>query len=313
MRTTAGSSTGSETRSSDPRAAGAATTRIRWLEVAVGAHPEAVEAVSEILARVGYNGVAVDEPVDAPPDAPRTVKAYLLHDRAARIRVRRVRDALAHLQAFDLGPIGELSVRNVREEDWLEHWKASFRPIPVGAFLIRPTWSDAAPGDAVILSLDPGMAFGTGIHPTTQQCLRALSALDVRGLRVADVGTGSGILAIAAAKRGASKVVAVDVDELAIRAATENAARNAVAVTVARGSAADLPGRYDLVLANIVAAALTRIAGDLAAHLAGRGRLVIAGIVATEEQSTAEAFAAQGLQVAGREQDGDWVRLDLAR
>lgn len=312
-------STGSKTPSFRKRAPGADAVEgrddewepIRWLEVAVPAHPEAVEAVSEILARVGYNGVAVEEPLE--PAGLAVVKAYLVYDRIARIRVRRVRDALGHLQAFGLGPIGELAVREVDEQDWLETWKASFKPIRIGAFLVRPTWSDADPGGATVLSLDPGMAFGTGLHPTTQACLRALSAIDVTGKRVADVGTGSAILAIACAKRGAREVVGVDIDEVAIREARANVSRNDVAVVLAVGSAADLAGAFDVVLANIVAAVLQRIAPDLARHLAPGGTLVVAGIIATEEAETLAAFGAQGLRAGSREQEGDWVALVLTR
>jgi ribosomal protein L11 methyltransferase len=267
--------------------------------------------VSEILARVGYNGVAVEEPLQ--PDALHVVKAYLVHDHVSRIRVRRVRDALGHLQAFGLGPIGELLVREIKDEDWLESWKASFKPIRIGAFLVRPTWSAADPGDAVVLSLDPGMAFGTGLHPTTQGCLRTLSRVDVAGLRVADVGTGSAILAIAAAKRGAREVIGLDIDEVAIHEAKENVTRNGVTVVLGVGSAADLEGIFDVVLANIVAAVLQKIAVDLVAHLAPAGRLVLAGIVATEEDETVAAYTALGLHVAARDQEGDWVSLELNR
>ena len=267
--------------------------------------------MSEILGRVGYNGVAIEEPLQ--PGAPHLVKAYLVHDRIARIRVRRVRDALGHLQAFGLGPIGELAVREIKEEAWLETWKASFKPIRIGAFLVRPTWSDADPGDAVVLSLDPGMAFGTGLHPTTQACLRALSRIDVTGKRVADVGTGSAILAIACAKRGAREVVARDIDEVAVKEARENVARNGVPIDLAVGSASDLDGAFDVILANIVAAVLQKIAPDLLAHLGPGGRLVIAGIIATEEDETAAAFAAHGLSPVARDQDGDWVSLELTR
>ena len=178
---------------------------------------------------------------------------------------------------------------------------------------MRPTWSDVDPGDAIVLSLDPGMAFGTGLHPTTQACLRALSRVPVAGKRVADVGTGSAILAIACAKRGAREVVAVDVDEVAVREAAANIARNGVAIELAVGSAADLDGQFDVVLANIVAAVLQRIAPDLAAHLAPRGMLVVAGIIETEVAETEAAFEAAGLRVATRDQDGDWVSLELNR
>jgi len=267
--------------------------------------------VSEILGRVGYNGVAVEEPLQS--GQLYVVKAYLVHDRIARIRVRRVRDALGHLQAFGLGPIGDLAVREIKEEAWLETWKASFKPIRIGAFLVRPTWSDADPGDAVVLSLDPGMAFGTGLHPTTQACLRALSRIDVSGKRVADVGTGSAILAIACAKRGAREVVARDIDEVAVKEARANVDRNGVALDLAVGSAADLDGTFDVILANIVAAVLQKIAPDLAAHLDPDGRLVIAGIIATEEAETAAAFTGHGLGVVARDQEGDWVSLELTR
>ena len=140
------------------------------------------------------------------------MKAYVIDDADAFAKVSDVRDALGHLQAFGLGPIGELVARQIDDKDWLESWKADFVPIRIGAFLVRPTWSDAAAGDAVELVLDPGMAFGTGLHPTTQQCLEALSTMSLDGKSALDVGTGSGILAIAAAKRGASPVVAVDTD-----------------------------------------------------------------------------------------------------
>ncbi|MGH2499250.1 MAG: 50S ribosomal protein L11 methyltransferase, partial [Candidatus Limnocylindria bacterium] len=243
-----GSGTPSATTERAPPPAGAG-----WIEIAVPAHAEAVEAVSEILDRVGYNGIAVDQPIEPAGGTDHLVKAYIAADHAARARVRRVREALGRLRAFGLGPVGDPRLRRVEDEDWLESWKASVRPIRVGAFLVRPTWAAADDGEAIPLVLDPGMAFGTGLHPTTQQCLAALSLLPLAGARVLDVGCGSGILAIAAAKRGAREVVAADTDELALRAASENCARNGVAVTVARGSAADVAGSFDVVLANLVA------------------------------------------------------------
>ena len=289
------------------------TPPARWLEIAVPAHAEAVEAVSEILSRVGYNGIAVEVPLRPGRGTDHTVKAYVVEDADAFAKVSDVRDALGHLQAFGLGPIGELVARLVDDKDWLESWKAEFVPIRSGAFLVRPTWSEAVAGDAVELVLDPGMAFGTGLHPTTQQCLEALSALALEGKSVLDVGTGSGILAIAAAKRGASPVVAVDTDTLAVDAARENAVRNGVAIPVGRGSAADVPGRFDIVVANIVSAVLQRIAPDLAARLAGGGTLLVAGISAPAERETRAAFTQAGLSVLDRTVRDDWVALALRR
>jgi ribosomal protein L11 methyltransferase len=284
-----------------------------WLEIAVPANAEAVEAVSEILSRVGHNGIAVDVPLRSGRGTDHTVKAYLVEDGEAFAKVSDVRDALGHLQAFGLGPIGELTARRIPEEDWLEAWKADFVPIRVGRFLVRPTWSEATDVDAIELVLDPGMAFGTGLHPTTQQCLEALSTLALDRKSVLDVGTGSGILAIAAVKRGASPVVAVDTDALATSAARENAARNGVAIPVGQGSAADVPGRFDVVIANIVSPVLQRIAPHLAARLATAGTLIVAGVSAPAERATREAFAHVRLGVLDRTQRDDWVALALRR
>lgn len=275
------------------------------------AHAEAVEAASEILSRVGHNGIAVDVPLEPNGGMDHTVKAYITLDADAYAKVSDIRDALGHLQAFGLGPIGELSVHEVRDEDWLESWKASFTPIPIGDFLIRPTWSEPAPDGAIEIVLDPGMAFGTGLHPTTRQCLEAIGALAVGGRRVLDVGTGSGILAIAAAKRGSREVIAVDTDQVAVDATRENAERNGVRVGVHLGSAADVDGAFDVVLANLVGATLVQLAADLRARVAPSGRLVAAGITNEREPEVVAAFAAQGLHVVERDERDDWVRLIL--
>lgn len=294
-----------------------ATSRSAYVEIAVESGTEAVEAVSEILDRVGSGGIAVDVPLDE--GGPHVVKAYVPYDHAARIKVRRVREAIGRLRAFGLGPVGEVTVRRIADEDWLEAWKAQFTPIRIGPFFIRPSWSEPpgplrAQGPVPLgteLVLDPGMAFGTGLHPTTRQCLEAVGQLDLRGARVLDVGTGSGILAIAAAKRGAAQVAAVDTDPLAVRAATENAARNGVRVEVALGSAADVTGSFDAVFANLVADVLIAIAGDLRARLDPSGTLVCAGIVAEKEAAVRGAMEGAGARLVGRDQRDDWVRLDL--
>ncbi len=290
-------------------------TARRWLEILVPVHAEAVEAVSEILTRVGHQGIAVDLPVEPRGGLDHTVKAYLLDDGEVVAKVNDVRDALGHLQAFGLGPIGELVAREIKEEDWLESWKAQFTPLRIGRFLVRPTWSDAraAPG-LIEIVLDPGMAFGTGLHPTTQQCVEALSTIALDGKGVLDVGTGSGILAIAAAKRGATPVVAVDNDPLAVEAARENTERNGVLVPVALASAVDVPGRFDIVIANIVSPVLQLIAPDLVARLAPGGMLIAAGISAPSEPQTRAAFVKAGLKtLVDRTQRDDWVGLALKR
>ncbi|HEY3217972.1 MAG TPA: 50S ribosomal protein L11 methyltransferase [Candidatus Limnocylindria bacterium] len=286
----------------------------RWLEIVVPAGAEAVEAVSEILTRIGHQGIAVDLPVEPRGGADHLVKAYVLDDGEVVAKVSDVRDALGHLQAFGLGPIGELTAREIREEDWLESWRAQFTPLRIGRFFVRPSWSDAVVDrGAILLVLDPGMAFGTGLHPTTRQALEALSTLTLEGKSLLDVGTGSGILAIAAAKRGASPVVAVDTDPLAVAAARENAQRNRVAIPVGDGTARDVPGRFDVVIANIVSPVLQEIAPDLTRRLAPRGMLVVAGVSAPAEPQTRDAFVRAGLVVLDRDQRDDWIALAMKR
>jgi len=279
----------------------------RWIEVAVESHPEAVEAVSEILDRVGYGGIAVDVPTDA--ERPHVVKAYIEYDHRARFKVRRVKEAIGHLRAFGLGPVGEVAVRRIADEDWLEAWKAQFSPVRIGPFYIRPSWS-AAREDGIEIVLDPGMAFGTGLHPTTRQCLEAVGELELAGRSVLDMGTGSGILAIAAAKKGATQVIAADIDPLAVRAAVDNARRNNVTIEVVEGSFDAVSGGCDLVLANLVADVIVPNAARLA-ELLDHGTLVCAGIVADKERATIDALVAQGLHLTDRDQQGDWVRLTL--
>lgn len=285
---------------------------IRFVELSVAAHVEAVEAVSEILDRVGSGGIAVDVPLEDGP--PHVVKAYVVYDRAARVKVRRVKEAIGRLRAFGLGPVGEVEVRRVRDLDWLEAWKAQFVPVRIGPFFVRPSWSEVrgslrAQGTEIVL--DPGMAFGTGLHPTTRQCLEAVGGIRLEGRTVLDVGTGSGILAIGAARRGAARVVGVDTDPLAVRAARENAERNGVAIEVREGSASDVGGTFDVVLANLVADVLVTIARDLRGRVADGGTLVCAGIVTPKEDAVRAAFAAQGLDVTARDQRDDWVALTL--
>lgn len=287
----------------------------RWIEITVPAHAEAVEAVSEILTRVGHQGIAVDLPVEPRGGLDHTVKAYLLDDGEVVAKVNDVRDALGHLQAFGLGPIGELAAKEIKEEDWLESWKAQFTPLRVGRFLVRPSWTEPlATGHAIEIVLDPGMAFGTGLHPTTQQCLEALSSIPLEAKGLLDVGTGSGILAIAAAKRGASPVVAVDNDPIAVEAARENTVRNGVVVPVAEATAADVPGRFDVVVANIVSPVLQLIAADLVARLAPKGMLIVTGISEPSAAATREAFRRAGLKtLVDRTQRDDWIGLALRR
>jgi len=303
-----------------------------WLELAVEADVEAVEAVSEILGRAAPGGTSVepafeliDEGLGAriDPIRPAIVRAYVpARDRAAADRaVAGVAEALGHLQAFGLRPIGELRTRIVQETDWADAWKAYFPVMRIGRRLvIRPTWRRHrhAPGD-VVLALDPGMAFGTGLHPTTRLCLAAVEALAddgvLAGARVLDVGCGSGILAIAALKLGAATAFGVDTDPIAIEATVANARRNALArrLHARQGSLPSETGAFDVVLANLIAGVLVPLAGGLRDELRPGGSLLGSGIFVDRERDVRDAFEAAGLEVVDRRGEGDWVALHAVR
>jgi len=302
-----------------------------WLELSVEADPEAVEAVSEILGRVAPGGTSVEPAFELVDDGlgaridvtrPATVRAYVpARDAAAADRAAdEAAVALGHLQAFGLRTIGELRTRLVDEADWADAWKAHFPVMRIGRHVvIRPTWRRhrAAPDD-VVLAIDPGMAFGTGLHPTTRLCLVALERLAdagrMTGARVLDVGCGSGILAIAAVRLGAADAVGVDTDPIAIESTLANARRNRLAPRI-RASVGSLPTGeppFDVIAANLIAGVLVQIAAQLAAELAAGGRLVASGIFVDREGEVRHAFEAAGLAVTERTAEGDWVALEVA-
>jgi ribosomal protein L11 methyltransferase len=308
-----------------------------WLELAVDVDLEAVEAVSEILARVATGGTTVEPGFElveeglgarVDPSRPAVVRGYVPAGdgapgalEAAEAATGLVSAALGHLQAFGLRPIGELRTRVVHEADWAETWKAFFPVQRVGRHLvIRPSWREfeARPAD-VVLVLDPGMAFGTGLHPTTRLCLAALEPLADDGrladARVLDVGCGSGILAIAAVRLGAASAFGVDTDPIAVEATLANARRNGLGRRIA-ARAGSLPSGeppFDIVLANLIAGVLIEIARALRAELRPGGRLVASGIFVDREPEVRAAFDAVGLDVETRMTEGDWVALVARR
>jgi ribosomal protein L11 methyltransferase len=310
-----------------------------WVELSVAADIEAVEAVSEILTRYAPGGTSVepgfgltDEGLGAVVDVtkPAVVRAYLpgIDPAGVAAAIAEASTALGHLQAFGLRPIGELQTRLVREADWAEAWKSHFPVLRIGRrVVIRPTWRrhHKLPDD-VVLSLDPGMAFGTGLHPTTRLCLAALETLADEGLlargsarggaaRVIDVGCGSGILAIAAGKLGAGELLGLDTDPIAVEATVANARLNGQVrrLRVRRGSVPSGERPFDLVLANLIASLLVTLAEPLCDEIVPGGRILASGIFRDREGDVRAAFEAAGLTVTRRWAEEDWVALEAVR
>jgi ribosomal protein L11 methyltransferase len=300
---------------------------MRWLALSVEADVEAVEAVSEILGRLGRGSVieplslvadATDEQALRPDSAAGyRVTAYVPDDAEAPAAVDRTERALWHLRAFDLRPMSELSVTPTDDADWATAWREGYEPMRIGRLTIVPSWLPVPAEADLVLRLDPGMAFGTGLHPTTRACLELLDEMAPMPDRVLDVGSGSGILSLAALRLGADRVVGYDTDPLAVEATSQNAAANGVGerFEVRAGTLPPAPADepYPLVLANLVAAVLIELNARLAAHTAPGGTVIASGIIEPREPEVEAALRAAGLEVAGRRTDGDWVSLRLVR
>jgi ribosomal protein L11 methyltransferase len=308
---------------------------VKWLEISVTTGPETAEAVVELFNRYGQGQAVVETPVDCfeyeldqcEPPSSVIVKTYLPLDGSAGAARRRLEEGLWHLKQITSLP--EPIWRELQEEDWAEAWKAQYHRLHIGRrIVIVPAWETYRPeAGEVVIRLEPGMAFGTGLHPTTYLCLAALEEVALRERDVLDVGTGSGVLAIAAAKLGAGSVVAIDADPVAVRVAAENVAANDVSGQVVvrhaslpggevvphrfGGNCLELlhEGEYDLVVINILAPVITGMAPALAARTRKGGRLIAAGLIEHQEGDVVRALQSHGLSVLGRSQENDWVCL----
>ena len=260
---------------------------MRWLELSVRSPQEFVEPLSQIFYRYGHGGVVVeseggfssDEGESASPAAWVTLKTYLPVNSTARERKARI-DLGVRLVAH-VSPVSPLSERELDEQEWQDSWKEHFDVLHVGRRLVVcPTWKEYEPAATdIVLNLDPGMAFGTGHHPTTRICLEMLEEQVKPGTKVLDVGCGSGILSIAAAKLGAGGVVGLEIDPVGVRVARSNVSHNGVGhgVRIIRGTLPqpEVTARsYSLVVANISARVIAELAGDIVKAVAEGGMLI---------------------------------------
>lgn len=300
---------------------------MNWIEVSLVTDGEGAEAVSELLRPFAYQESVVleqlgdESSLDPAAMMPAvTVKIYIPEDEATPAVRERIREILFYLGK--LYPLPEPQFRTLAEQDWANAWKAHYHPFRLGQRIwIRPSWIppedvEGVAEDDLVLVLDPGMAFGTGLHPTTQSCLLALEQVARPGMRVLDVGTGSGILAIAAAQLGAAEVAAFDTDDLAVRATEANAELNGVSdrLTVWQGQLAGLPdhtsnAQWDVVLVNILAPVIVTLfkENDLLATVAPTGRIILSGIIDEQGPMIVAALEQAGGRVEQVIQSGDWV------
>jgi ribosomal protein L11 methyltransferase len=310
---------------------------MEWLEITVKCSPEHAEAVADVLARYAPGGVAIQQNAldlkgdewrpDGPLEPVASVHAYLTVEPGLEDKRQQVEEALWHLR--QIASLPEPQFRTVAEEEWANAWKENFHVTRIGErFVVKPSWREYTPKpDDLVIELDPGMAFGTGLHPTTQMCLLALEKHLRPGDRVLDLGTGSGILAIAAAKLGAAACLATDIDPVAVEAARANVAMNGVSdvVQVEQSSLAQISNlkslispsafeiwnmRFDILLVNILAKIIVELCGEgLGDAVRPGGLAVLAGLVDTQENEVREALARVGLDVIERTREKDWVGL----
>jgi ribosomal protein L11 methyltransferase len=301
----------------------------RWLELAIETNAELAEAISESIFPHVEGGVALEQVnqrltdgttadrwEDEAAAGPVVVHAYLPMDDTLEERRTKVEQALFYLNMVQ--PIPKPVYKVVAQSDWANAWKASFKPLRIGQrVLIRPSWVDTAEAGAqpndIVLALDPGMAFGTGLHPTTQLCAMALETELRSGWSVFDVGHGSGVLSILAAKLGARSVLAVDTDVEAVRVGLENVQLNGVSdrVQVAQGTHSFTGETFDLVVANILAGVIVSMLDN---GFAARGqRFIFSGILDTQTDTVKQAAAAAGLIFVGQKSMLDWVCLIFKR
>ena len=307
-----------------------------WLEAVVHTTTMGADIVSEVLINAGALGTSIedrydvtsskkedgmwdmiDEEVLAKMSEDVLVKAYFKNDANVKETMLLVGEKLREIgridMGFDMGSL-ELEHQNVQEQDWAENWKKYYKPFRAGERLvIKPSWEpyEEKEGD-LVLELDPGMAFGTGTHETTFMCMEQLEKYVTPGCKAIDVGCGSGILALAAAKLGAGDVLAIDLDELAVKVAAENTEKNGLSGVV-RVKHGDLlkneNEQADVIVANIIADVICFLCGPAKKHLLPGGTFICSGIIREREDDVQQALAAAGYTVCSRLAKGSWVCL----
>jgi ribosomal protein L11 methyltransferase len=315
---------------------------MNWLEVSLTVNGELAEAVADVLARFAPNGVMTEQGVKFVNDedegtatGPITVRAYLPLGEHIEERRQKLEESLYYLGTIQ--PLPAPTFTPIADQNWMEAWKQHYKPIPIGKrLMIVPAWLDSPEPNRIPIKIDPGMAFGTGTHPTTQLCLELIekamddgswlmenrSSINHEPLTVIDVGCGSGILSIGALKLGATQALGVDIDLESVKNSRENADVNEIGdeLILGQGSVKEiLDGKFaiksaPLVVANILAPVIVRLFDAGLADLAEpNGAIILSGILQEQSQSVMEAAQVKGLRMNEKRQMGDWVALIMER
>lgn len=294
---------------------------MKWIELAVNTDAEGAEAAAALLNEFVSGGAVIEQTItpeageSLDPARAFTVRAFFSPDAVEALEF--AEKGLWHLG--QLRQMGEPRRREMAEEDWAEAWKKYYSILHIGRRLvIKPSWLVYHPrADEVVIELDPGMAFGTGLHPTTRMCLALVEDRVTQGAAVLDIGTGSGILSIAAAKLGAAKVLALDLETIAVETATRNVAFNHAEgiVRVEQGTVDEARDRhrYNLVLINILAEVICDLAPAAAASLQPGGTVIASGILDYKAGDVVAALSDHGLTIVEKKQEDDWVALVAQR
>ena len=305
---------------------------MKWSEISIHTTNEAVEPISNILHEAGASGVVIEDRIDLfkeredrfgeiyqlnPDDYPEEgvlMKAYLPVNSFLAETVDEIKEAINNLAVYDIDlGLNSVSMNEVHEEEWATAWKKYYHPVKISErFTIVPTWEEYVPvsSDELIIELDPGMAFGTGTHPTTVMCIQALEKTVKQNDEVVDVGTGSGVLSIAAALLGASHITALDLDEVAVESAKQNVELNKVqdVVDVSKNNLLDgVTGKKDVVVANILAEIIMSFTADVASAVKPGGYFISSGIISQKKEDVKQALIASGFEIEETIMMEDWV------
>ncbi|HJV65329.1 MAG TPA: 50S ribosomal protein L11 methyltransferase [Geomonas sp.] len=299
-----------------------------WAEIACEVPAEMVDTVADFLVELTGNGVGIENlhvdtfSLDTLEDTPtKSVKGYLpLDGSLEQMRIRVEHFLAEHGPSFPGFVYHQPVVTVIKTEDWANNWKVHFKPVRIGQRLvIKPTWEEyqKRPGDLMI-EIDPGMAFGTGAHPTTRMCLESMERIcfNENGgklpRRLLDVGTGSGVLSIAASLMGAEEIIAIDIDPEAVRVTEENLAVNRISSVQASTTPLEkIEGEFGVVVANILAEELVRLAAELTAKVAPGGWLILSGILTEKEEFVRAGFP--DLALLENPRDAEWSCLTLRK